>query len=208
MFKNPTTRSKLGWLLIDMLVVFLGVYAAFALDSYRQMQQQKQREETIIKSLLVEFSESQKTLDAMLPQINTLVDSLTIAYETGMMPRLPFMQAAISHRSQYWETMMQMGGFDVLDIDFVLKMEDYHAQVETLQETSKKFEQLCIQLILPQADAEISEFYNTETQKLKHRYSWYFPTLKNFKNKFHELHAQNRELLKYITTRTSTKHVP
>jgi len=77
-------------------------------------------------------------------------------------------------------------------------MEHFHSKVATLYETSRKFEELCAQHILPNADANITEFYNTKTQKLKRQYSWYFMMVRKFQLKLQDLHQRTSDILTRI----------
>ena len=196
---NESSRSKLFWLLVELVIVFIGVYAAFTLDSLREDQKAEHRQHQFLEALHLDFEQSQSHLDASIPFVIASIDTILTDYAQGQMPRLGHLSLEISFRSRAWEAMMQSGAIDLLDVALILEIENYYGQVESLYNRMQEDEQLSAGLILPQSEASTEFFYDMSTGKLRPPYAWYMRALEYYKNSMSQLRDRNRIILALLT---------
>lgn len=187
-----------GRLLAEMLVVFVGVYAAFSLDSMRSERQDAQRVNKILVALQTDFAESQETLSQALPLATGAIDSLISQHDAGEMPEIGHLALELSFRSRAWEAMLESGGVNVLDVDFILAVEDYYMRVERLQDRTEEARRMSVALVLPQLDSGNAAFYDPETRRLKRSFAWYMDMLRQFRGLIVDLEQKNKTILEQI----------
>lgn len=179
----------------------MGVSAAFALDQYRDIRRESERRRQILLALEKDFAASQQTLDQAVPQMTQIVDSIVVAYERGDRPEIGHLAATITFRSGTWDAMLASGGTEILDVDLILKVEDYYETVQSLQEASAEGRRMSTELILPVIDQGNSVFYEAEGGKLKSKFSWYMSSLRDYRTGIVTLTEKNRDILKMVRNR-------
>lgn len=175
---NGTIWTTIGSWVGEIVVVFIGVYLAFLLSGYRTNQQNEQKKQQIYASLHEYFLSFnfQHTANAI---DSTHGQPFLKAYEKGEMPRLkplPFLRSSMSNDT--WQAILQAGGIDLLDVNFILQIDDLFAKVRSLRQSIKNFNYMSNQYLLPYPEADISRFYNTKTKKIRPLYEWYVTFLK------------------------------
>lgn len=194
-------RARIVRILAEMVVVFVGVYAAFALDQYRERKQETERRRQILLALEKDFSASQETLDEAVPQIAQVVDSVLSAYDRGEKPEIGHLAGSVTFRSGTWDAMLASGGVELLDIDLILKVEDYYETVQSLQEASAEGRRMSSELILPVIDQGNSVFYEAKGGKLKSKFRWYMSSLRDYRTRIMTLTEKNRDILEMVRNR-------
>ncbi|MDZ7263146.1 MAG: hypothetical protein ONB16_01085 [candidate division KSB1 bacterium] len=153
---NKTNLRKSLDYLIQLLIVFAGVYAAFFLDDVKTQQRNQQKRIQIYHSLLKQAEQDSIEMS----QAFSMLDSVVItpyltAYEKGLMPTLkPIFLGSAAYSTRTWEAILATGGLDVLDLKLIEDMEAYYLQVHNLIDRMKKMEMLCIQQLLPNFDKD------------------------------------------------------
>src|SRR5699024_8237543 len=102
------------------------------------------------------------------------------AYQNGEMPRLeplPYFTEAINEST--WRAMLQSGAIDLLDTSFILQVDYFFATNELLRQETTHFNRMQDQYLLPNANADISTFYNPKTKEVRPLYRWYVDFLKS-----------------------------
>ena len=188
-------RSNAIRLVAEMLVVFVGVYAAFELESARSDRADAKRANQILVAMEQDLAESQATLDAAVPALSVMIDSFLTEHEAGRMPEIGHLALSMSFRSRTWEAMLQSGGVNLLDVDFLLEMEDYWGAVQMLYNRTNEGRQMSVALIVPRLNEGNETFYDLETKQLKPSYRWYLTMLAEFRDQISSIHKMNGEIL-------------
>lgn len=170
-------RTSIGRLFTELVVVFIGVYAAFMLSEFRAEKQAEERRMQVVDALKTEIEEilfRAKRSSGGLIGLTAYYDS-TIA--AGAMPSLRPMIEPIRAESHMWEAALQSGGLNDLDVSTMYRLSQFYnvlnagfeqlAQLRTLSET----------LIIPNLDQGPSAFYDVKTKKLLKKYYWYLDGL-------------------------------
>jgi hypothetical protein len=195
-------RSEILRFIAEMLVVFVGVYSAFALDTARSERAESHRLHQFLEAMQKDFQDSEDELSASLPTIFAVIDSLVEAHDSGKMPRIGHLSMWMSFRSRAWEAMLQSGGINLLDVDFVLAVEDYYTLIERLSAELVESRQMSANLILPRMNEGNETFYDPQTNRLKPAYRWYLSELRTYRDLLEQIRDQNTDLLERIGTMT------
>src|SRR6266446_9200736 len=109
--------SRIGRWTAELVLVFVGVYAAFWLNNYQQRQQDQERHDRILASIeqtLREGIESNKVSRAKEQQ---QVAEFRRALDAGEMPPLQAFVFITDYSPSDWATVLQSGGIQLLDLD-------------------------------------------------------------------------------------------
>ena len=169
-------HKKAGWLLAELVVVFVGVFAASLLTDYREEQGREARREQVHQMLLdeVRFMEGQYRSAA------AFVDSLFVEgfiepYEQGKRPDVRPLDLTVGMpiSKDLWNAMLQTGGLDALDPETLQLAQLYFTlQASTLKwatETSERSNRT----IAPRLAGGDAAFYLPDTTALSPAYAWY-----------------------------------
>lgn len=167
-------RSKLMFLMAEVVVVFLGVYGAFVLEDLRDTRRKEQRLESIRVSLEGDFQQFSAVFSqAFEYHRSTFIEGFNEPHDRGEMPRplaIPLPAAPLNTGS--WEAMLATGGFEVLDDGLIRDMESLFALVGYLATISERYNDYLMLLLVPDIDQPTEDFYNAQ-KRLKGKYLWY-----------------------------------
>jgi hypothetical protein len=190
--------SRLGRWAAELLLVFVGVYAAFWLNNYQQHQQEAKRRDQILASLeqtLTDGIENAKTQGAKEDQ---LVAELRRALNTGEMPPLHAFVFTTDYNPTDVATLLQAGGIELLNVKTLTVLREDESVIRWGLSRMTHFQKLSDELIVPNLDQEISFFYDPATKKLRKRFEIYPEALQAEANFFHDLERTHTALLKQI----------
>ncbi len=165
------------WLVIELVVVFVGVYAAFVLDDYREQGRVETKKAQVHAALLEEFESHEAALDTIMPFLETLVTEFEDGHEAGDMPRPNPIHLVLGVRRGLWDAVLQAGGLEVLDVGVMYRINTYYVVASFVGREMDRLTALSDQLVLPVADSGIEEFYDIKSRRLKRKYRWYLDTL-------------------------------
>jgi hypothetical protein len=202
--RSPITR--LGYWIAELLLVFIGVYAAFWLNSYQQHRQDADRRDQILASLeqqLRKGIESGKTNRAN--QERTAAE-FQHALDAGEMPPLRPFVFTTDYSPSDWATMLQSGGVQLLDVQTLMAVRNDESVIRWGLSRMAWYQKLSDELIVPNLDQDISFFYDPATKKLRKRFEIY-PEALNARVKFaNDLEQTHTKLLKRIQAERQRNH--
>jgi hypothetical protein len=171
-------RKHLGWLLAELLIVFVGVYAAATLASYQEQQRAEQRKQQLTGLLLKQLSENAEPFLSFTEAAEENLKGLIELHESGQLPEKmphPHIPPLISMAfgTEGWLALLQAGGIELLDVEVIEAMEDLMDELRFLDDTMRRWRQLVDQLLIPNATQPASEFYDLTTKRLNRKYEWY-----------------------------------
>ena len=175
--RRAASRRKYGRRLArwvgELVTVFVGVYAAFTLNNYQAHRQERRRREQILDWAQAEYSETLAGITTSQAHFRKEADEFDQGIKAGQTPPL----YAFNFRSDYnptdFTSMLQSGGFDVLEIETVRDIREVEGSLRQLVDISRHDQQLSDALILPNLDKPPSFFYDPATRQLRPSYAWY-----------------------------------
>ena len=202
---TPTTDqkapfvSRAGRWVAELLLVFVGVYAAFWLNNYQQRQQDEERRDQIlafIEQTLDEGIESSKINRAKEQEPEAA--EFRRALDAGEMPPLRPFVFITDYSPSDLATMLQSGGVQLLDVQTLRALRSDESVIRWGLARMARYQKLSDELIVPNLDQDISFFYDPTTKKLRKQFEIYPKALEARVDFAHELERTHTELLKRI----------
>ena len=196
--ERTSLLSRLGRWLAELILVFVGVYAAFWLNNYQQHREQIQRRDQILAYLaqrLQDGIDSAKTDGA---HEERQVAEFQRALAAGEMPPLRTFAFFTDYNPADIATLLQSGGIELLDIKTLTVLRQMETDVRTDLSTLAHFEKLSDELVAPNLDQDISFFYDPATKKLRKRFEKYPEGLNATVKLFHDMEKTQTDLLKQV----------
>src|SRR6266568_8586599 len=202
MSQTTEKRSRLarfGRWVAELLLVFIGVYAAFWLNSYQQHQQDAERRDQILA-----FIEQQLSEGIQSSKINRTQEQepeavkFRRALDAGEMPPLRPFTFITDYRESDLATMLQSGGVQLLDVQTLRALRSDESVIRWGLARMARYQKLSDELIVPNLDKDISFFYTPATKKLRKQFEIYAEALEATVKLANDLERTHSELLKQI----------
>jgi hypothetical protein len=181
-------------LLTELVIVFVGVYAAFVLNAHQLHQQKQQRRGQILNYLekgattgVKKLSQAASIYDR---NMNRFLDQLA----KGEMPEITAISWASSYNPNESAWLLQAGGLELLDIETIARMRELDAAASTGLATMAHYQQLSDQLIAPHLGEGRSFFYDPMTKQLRKEYAQYPEILKEGSRVLHDISEKTDQL--------------
>jgi len=198
--ENRLTFSRLGRWFAELVLVFIGVYAAFWLNNYQQHQQDIKRHDQILALLENELKEAALSSRDAGAKEDQQVAEFRRALTQGEMPPLGLFSFTSDYSATDIATLLQSGGVELLDVKTLTALRNLESVIRRGLTQISHFQNLSDQLIAPNLDQDISFFYDPATKKLRKRFEKYPDALAMTANFFHELEKAQTDLLKQVQT--------
>jgi hypothetical protein len=192
--------SRFGRWVAELVLVFVGVYAAFWLNNYQQRRQDAERRDQILASFeqqLREGIDSGKTNRAN--QERTAAE-FQRALDAGEMPALQPFVFTTDYSPTDWATMLQSGGVQLLDVQTLMAVRNDESVIRWGLSRMERYQKLSDELIVPNLDQDISFFYDPATKKLRKRFEIYPEALQARVKFANELERTHIKLLRRFRT--------
>ena len=193
--------ARFGWLIAEVVLVFLGMYGAFVLERMHDDDMDLLRKRQILQALVDEFANYEEELGSA---SNSLDEGYGIpfftAYSSGEKPfprPIPFGGMG-SVNTGIWEAMLQSGGIEVLEVELIQGVQGFFKKLQDLLDLYSRFERLSESMILPEMDQSVDFFYEPKGSELRDKYKWYVNSLFTVGMSLRELSEQaktTKELL-------------
>src|SRR5881392_895806 len=190
--------SRVGRWTAELILVFIGVYAAFWLNNYQQHQQDAERRDRILASierLLRRGIESGKINAAKEEQ---QAAAFQHALEAGEMPSLHPFVFTTDYSPGDFATLLQSGGIELLDVETLTALRNDESVIRWGLSRMAHYQKLSDELIVPNLDQDVSFFYDSTTRKLRKRFEMYPEALQATVKFANDLERTHTELLKRI----------
>jgi len=197
--RNRSRLSRVGRWAAELLLVFVGVYAAFWLNDYQQHRQDAERRYQIlafIEQTLSEGIESSKRNRAKEQEPEAA--EFRRALDAGEMPRLRPFVFITDYSSSDLATMLQSGGVQLLDVQTLRALRKDESVIRWGLQRMARYQKLSDELIVPNLDRDISFFYDPATRKLRRQFEIYPEALEERVSFAGELERTHTDLLKQI----------
>jgi len=190
--------SRFGHWVAELVLVFIGVYAAFSLSNYQQHRQDADRRDQILASFEQQLSEGIKSGKINRAKQERTAAEFQRAVDAGEMPPLQPFVFTTDYSPIDWATILQAGGVQLLDVQTLLAVRKDESVIRWGVNRMAWYQKLSDELIVPNLDQDISFFYDPATKKLRKRFEIYPEALQETVNLANELERTHTELLKRI----------
>jgi hypothetical protein len=194
-----------GWA-AELVLVFIGVYAAFWLSNFQQHRQDAERRDRILASIEQELRrgiDSGKTAGAKQEQEAAKFRRALDARE--MPPLQPFVFTT-DYSPGDWATLLQSGGVQLLDVKTLMALRELESVIRWGVSDMERYQKLSDELIIPNLDQDVSFFYDPAAKKLRRRFEIYPQALEATVKFAHDLDRTKTELLKRIQAERQRNH--
>jgi hypothetical protein len=198
-------RSMVADRFIELVIVFVGVYAAFVLNAHQIHEQDRQRRAQILSYLENGAMQSEVKLKTVAQEYDRLINEFLSRLEKGEMPDVSPISWSSSYNPNESAWLLQAGGLELLDIQTIARMRELDAAAGTGLSTMAHYQQLSDQLIVPHLGEGRAAFYDLETKKLRPQYARYPEMLKEGSNVLHDM-AEKTDALAVQLRAEQTRH--
>jgi hypothetical protein len=198
-FGKSMTASfpKIGRWMAELLLVFVGVYAAFWLNNVQQHHQEAKRRDQILASLERLLEDGIANTKEQTAKEEREVAELQRALQAGEMPPVGRFTFTTDYNPGDIATLLQSGGIELLDVRTLTALREFESVVRWGLSRMTHYQKLGDELIAPNLDQDKSFFYESSTQ-LRKRFEIYPEALEAELNFFRELEQKQTQLLKQI----------
>jgi len=191
--------ARLGRWAAELVLVFIGVYAAFWLNSFQQHQQEAKQRDRILASIEQTLREGiQGSQTNRTEQQEPAAKEFQRALDAGEMPPLRPFVFITDYSPSDLATMLQAGGIQLLDLETLKALRDDESVIRWGLARMARYQKLSDELIVPNLDQDISFFYDPATKKLRKRFEIYPDALQATVKFARDLERTHTDLLKQI----------
>src|SRR6266567_4671562 len=190
--------SRFGRWVAELVLVFVGVYAAFWLSSFQQHREDAQRRDQILASLEQEFLKGIESGKIAGAREERQAAEFRRALDAGEMPPLHPFVFTTDYSPGDVATLLQSGGVELLDVKTLVVLRQMESVIRWGLSDMQRYQKLSDELIVPNLDQDISFFYDPASKKLRKRFEIYPEALQATVKFANELERTHTELLKRI----------
>jgi hypothetical protein len=199
--------ARFGRWVAELVLVFVGVYAAFWLSNYQQHRQDAERRDRIlayIEQTLSEGIESSKANRAKEQEPEAA--EFRRALDAGEMPPVRPFTFITDYSPSDLATMLQSGGVQLFDVQTLRALRSDESVIRWGLARMGRYQKLSDELIVPNLGQDTSFFYDPVTKKLRRQFEIYPKALEARVDFAHELERTHSELLKQIQAERQRNH--
>jgi hypothetical protein len=199
--------SRFGRWAAELLLVFVGVYAAFWLNNYQQHRQDAERRDQILGFIEQTLSEGVASSKAnRAKEQEPEAAEFRRALDAGEMPPVRPFVFITDYSPSDLATMLQAGGVQLLDVQTLRALRRDESVIRWGLARMARYQKLSDELIVPNLDQDISFFYDPATKKLRKRFEIYPEALDARVKLANDLERTHTELLERIQAERQRDH--
>ena len=196
--EKRSSFARFGRWVAELILVFVGIYAAFWINNYQQRQQDAERRDQILASLEQQLREGIESGKINRAKQERRAAEFQRALDAGEMPSLQPFVFITDYSATDWATLLQSGGVQLLDVQTLMAVRNDESVIRWGLNDMARYQKLSDELIVPNLDQDISFFYDPTTKKLRKRFEIYPEALQATVKFANELERTHTELLKRI----------
>jgi hypothetical protein len=181
-----------------MVLVFVGVSAAFWLNNYQQHEQEEKHRDRILASLERTLREGIASGRINAAQQERERGEFQHALDAGEMPPLKPYVFTTDYSPGDFAALLQSGGVQLLDVETLTALRNDESVIRWGLSRLQRYQKLSDELIVPNLARDLSFFYNSDTKKLRQPFELYPEALQATVQFAHDLDRTHSELLKRI----------
>ena len=196
--RSHSTWSRIVHWVAELCLVFVGVYAAFWLNSYQERQHERQRHDRILDTLEESVRKSIQRYETSAAEQDRIATDFRSKLDAGEMPPLGMFFFSSGYSASDATTLLQSGGLELLDPATISALRNAEAVARSGLSQMQEIQTLSNQLIAPNLDQDISFFYDPATRRLRKRFASYPDALQLTAKFLHHLATAHKQLLERI----------
>jgi len=193
-----TLWPRLGRWTAELVLVFVGVYAAFWLNNYQQHQHDAERRDRILASIEQTLREGIESGKINRAKEEEEAEKFQRALDAGEMPPLHPFVFTTDYSPGDFATLLQSGGTELLDLETLTALRKDESVIRWGLSRLQRYQKLSDELIVPNLDQDVSFFYDPATKRLRKRFEIYPDALQATVKFARDLERTHTELLKQI----------
>lgn len=197
-----TIVQKMQYLMVELFIVFIGVYLAFQLNDYRSERETNQRRHQIQEALGQEINIFILGADQTYPYLESLYQDWRTKYEAGEKPVPLYFQIGgvdLPPRGM-WQSVMASEGVTTLPVETLQKLSDYYNALDILLDKYAEISAFSELEIIPVEEPET--FYHAEGGNLKRKYVAYMQRMQDMLNLFEVVRGKAEQSRESLTLST------
>jgi hypothetical protein len=198
--------SRIGRWTAELVLVFVGVYAAFWLNNYQQRQQDQERHDRILASIEQTLREGIESNNDSRAKEQQQVAEFRRALDAGEMPPLHPFVFTTDYSPGDFATILQSGGIQLLELETLTALRKDESVIRWGLSGMARYQKLSDELIVPNLHQDISFFYDPTTKKLRKQFEIYPEALQATVKFANDLERTHTALLKQIQAERQRNH--
>jgi len=198
--------SRIGRWTAELVLVFVGVYAAFWLNNYQQRQQDQERHDRILASIEQTLREGIESNNVSRAKEQQQVAEFRRALDAGEMPPLHPFVFTTDYSPGDFATILQSGGIQLLELETLTALRKDESVIRWGLSGMARYQKLSDELIVPNLNQDISFFYDPTTKKLRKQFEIYPEALQATVKFANDLERTHTALLKQIQAERQRNH--
>ncbi|HEY8469624.1 MAG TPA: hypothetical protein VIL18_08280 [Longimicrobiales bacterium] len=173
-----TRREFLVRLAFELVIVFVGVYAAFALQEWEARREAAERRAQIQQALVQEIRDIIGNTRIASEWTSRLVAEYDSAFAKGETPALVPLIEPVRVHTHMWEATIESGGLDLLDVPTIYRISEFYNGLNAGFEQLSQLRTLSESMLIPNLGNGTSAFYDS-AGRLRPEYHWYIGGMRN-----------------------------
>ena len=173
-------RSLLGRWAAELLLVFLGAYAAFWLTNHQERLRDAHRRDQILAALEQQIAADLESAKSLRESQAKGLAAFQKKLEAGEMPPLNSFSFTSDYSATDIATLLQSGGYQLLDVKTLVALRQLESVLRGGISTMQHAQELSDTLIVPNLEQDITFFYDPATKQLRKRFTRYAEALHAF----------------------------
>ena len=196
--KRKTLGGRLVRWTAELVLVFIGVYAAFWLNNYQQHEQEAKHRDRILASLERTLREGIASGKVNAVQEERERAKFQRSLDAGEMPPLRPYVFTTDYSPGDFAALLQSGGVQLLDVETLTALRNDESVIRWGLSKLQRYQKLSDELIVPNLAQDTSFFYDPATRKLRKPFEMYPEALQATVQFAQDLDRTHTELLKRI----------
>lgn len=165
----PPWMLRLG---LELLVVFIGVYAAFALSRYEARRAGAERRDQLQNALVREIEDLTSNTRRVARQLPVQLAQFDSAVRAGGRPALVPWIEPVRVQTHMWEATLQSGALELFDVPTVYRLSQFYNELNAGFEQLAQLRSLSESVLIPNLERGSNEFYQADG-RLRPKYQWH-----------------------------------
>lgn len=181
---SPARSERRAWrplalrLGLELVVVFIGVYAAFALAESQARREAEERRQQIRSALVRELRDITANTRGAVTWTAAMVAFYDSAFAAAGTPALTPLIEPIRVRAHMWDATLESGGLALMDVRTIYQLSQFYNELNAGFEQLEQLRALSETVLIPNLDRGASEFYDASGRP-RSKYDWYTQGLRN-----------------------------
>ena len=198
--------ARLGRWVAELVLVFVGVSAAFWLSNYQQHRQDAERRDRILASIEQLLQQGIQSGKINRAKQERRAAEFQRALDAGETPLLQPFVFITDYSPGDFATMLQSGGNQLLDLETLTALRNDESVIRWGLSGMARYQKLSDELIVPNLNQDISFFYDPTTKKLRKQFEIYPEALQATVKFANDLERTHTALLKQIQAERQRNH--